>query len=91
MTTIQVRIDEKTKQSARRVFEEIGLDMSAGIMVYLKQVALHRRMPFALVTQNGFTVAEESSILGAAEEAYRGKNITKAMDTKAALAYLKKL
>lgn len=91
MTTIQVRIDEKTKQSAQKVLHELGLDMSSAIQVYLKQISLHKRIPFSLVTANGLTPQEEQDIVTATQEAKHGHNITKPMPVKQAIAYLKSI
>lgn len=76
MTTIQIRIDEKTKRSAKRVFGKLGIDMSTAIKVFLKQVVTHNGIPMRLVTENGITPAEERAILKADAEARRGKNVS---------------
>jgi DNA-damage-inducible protein J len=38
-TTLQIRIDKKTKEKAQKVFKEMGIDLSAGIKMYLTQIA----------------------------------------------------
>jgi DNA-damage-inducible protein J len=91
MTTIQVRIDNKTKQSAQKVLNELGLDMSSAIKVYLKQISLHKGIPLHLVTPNGLPPAAEQAILAASAEAKRGSNVTKPMSVRAAIEYLKDL
>lgn len=91
MTTIQIRIDNKTKQSAQKVLNELGLDMSSAIKVYLRQISLHKGIPLRLVTANGLTPAEEQAIMAASAEAKRGRNVTKPMSVKAAVDYLKAL
>lgn len=91
MSHIQIRIDEKTKRSAKKVLNTMGIDMSSAIKVYLKQIVIHQGIPFKLVTENGFTPNEEKAILRASQEAVNGKNITKSMSTREAIRYLKKL
>lgn len=81
MTTIQVRIDEKTKRSAKRVLDELGLDMSAAIKAYLKQIAIQKRIPMPLVTKNGLTPQEEKEIIKSSREARMGKNISQRFDS----------
>lgn len=61
--TIQVRIDQKTKQSVAKIFESLGLDLSSGVKIYFQQVLRERGIPFPLVTENGFTPAEEKKLL----------------------------
>ena len=63
MTTIQIRIDEKTKRKASKVFGKMGLNVSSGIKVYLTRVAQDEAMPFVVRTENGYTPEEEQKIL----------------------------
>ncbi|MFH1218306.1 MAG: type II toxin-antitoxin system RelB/DinJ family antitoxin [Candidatus Peregrinibacteria bacterium] len=81
MSQIQLRIDEKTKNSAKKVFDDIGIDMSNAIKIYLKQVIIHKGIPFKVLTRNGFTLEEEREILKASAEAKRGENIKGPFDT----------
>lgn len=91
MSAIQIRIDEKTKKSAKKVLDELGLDMSSAVKIYLKQIIIYQGLPLRLVTKNGLTPGEEKEILKASEEAKRGKNVTKEMTIKEAIDYLKNL
>jgi len=88
MSYIQLRIDDKTKNSAKKVLDELGVDMSSAIKVYLRQIVINKGIPFKLVTENGFTPEEEREILKASEDAKKGKNVTKAMSPKEAVDYL---
>jgi DNA-damage-inducible protein J len=63
MTTIQLRIDAKTKREAKKVFTEMGLDMSSGIKVYLSRVAQDKNIPFVVRTENGYTSEQEQEII----------------------------
>ncbi len=91
MTTVQLRVDEKTKKDVKKVLDNLGLDMSTAVKLYLKQITLHKGIPFPLVTENGFTINEENEILKATKEAKEGKNVSKAMSTKQFLKELKML
>ena len=88
MTTIQIRIDEKTKNSAKKIFDKIGCDMSTAIKLYLKQVAKVKGIPFML-TENGLTLQQEYEIIKASNEARQGKNISKPMTPEEFIKYLK--
>ena len=46
MTTINVRIEEKTKKAASKALKGIGLDLSSGIKMFLYQVAVEKGLPF---------------------------------------------
>jgi len=62
-STVQFRVDTKTKQAVADIFASLGLDLSTGIKVYFQQVLLRKGIPFSLVTENGFTLAEEAKII----------------------------
>lgn len=46
MSTINVRIEEKTKRAARKALADIGLDMSSAVNIFLKQVVVEQGLPF---------------------------------------------
>lgn len=45
---ICVSSTRETKEAAEKVFKRLGLSLSAGINVYLKAVALKKKIPFEL-------------------------------------------
>ena len=47
-TTLQIRIDKKTKVAAQKAFHSMGLDMSSGVKLYLTQVMHTKSIPFPL-------------------------------------------
>ena len=73
MTTIQVRTDEKLKQDAMKVLARLGLDLSTAVKMFLVQVNLHKGIPFPIVTDNGFTPAQEEEIVKALRSAKKSK------------------
>lgn len=91
MATIQIRIDEGTKRAAKKVLDALGLDMSTAIKAYFKQISLRKGLPFRLVTENGLTASEEQAVLKAANEARRGKNVSKYMSADEVLDHLDSL
>ena len=62
-TTLQVRIDRKTKNKAQKIFKDMGIDMSSGIKLFLSRVINTESIPFIPITKNGFTKEEEKNIL----------------------------
>ncbi len=91
MTTLQLRIDEKEKNEAKKVFERLGLDMSSAVKIYFRQVVLTQSIPFPLLTENGLTVKQENAILKASAEAKKGINTTGPMNDETSKAFLKRL
>lgn len=47
-TTIQIRIDQKTKKQAKKIFDNLGIDISSGIKIYLNQVIKNNSIPFSV-------------------------------------------
>jgi DNA-damage-inducible protein J len=91
MSNIQIRITEKEKKEAKKVFDKLGLGMSTAIKIFLRQTAMRKGMPFLLTTENGLTLEQESEIIKASFEAKQGKNISRALRDQAAVKYLKEL
>lgn len=48
MSQIAVRVDEQLKKEATTIFNELGLDMSTAVKLFLKQSVLTRSIPFKL-------------------------------------------
>ena len=61
-TTINLRIDEKTKKEAQKIFEKMGMSLSTGIKIFLKNVNKTKKIPFE-ITENGFTPEYEEEVL----------------------------
>lgn len=76
MATIQLRIDNATKKSAKNILDKLGIDMTSAIKIYLKQIVINEGIPFKLLTENGLTIQQENEILKASAEAEKGINLT---------------
>lgn len=46
--TYSIRLDEETRDDAKKVFDDLGMDFSTGIKIYLRKVAKTNGIPFAL-------------------------------------------
>ena len=47
-TNINIRTDSETKAKAQEIFDDLGLDMSTAINVFLKQVVRREAIPFEI-------------------------------------------
>ena len=54
---VHARIDPQLKKSAERIFTRMGISTTEAIRLFLKQVELHKGLPFALSIPNEETVA----------------------------------
>jgi DNA-damage-inducible protein J len=53
---IRARVDLKLKKSAERIFTRIGITTTDAIRLFLKQVELHRGLPFPVLTPKEETI-----------------------------------
>ena len=70
-TTIQIRIDEKTKKEAKKVFASLGLNMSEAVKLYLKTVIETKTIPFVLTKNKKLRKEVEERLIKEAEEALK--------------------
>jgi DNA-damage-inducible protein J len=54
---IHARVDPKLKKSVERIFSDIGISTTEAIRLFLKQVVLHRGLPFPVAVPNEETLA----------------------------------
>lgn len=79
-TTIQVRIDEKTKKAAEKVLRQIGMDISSGVKVFLNQVVNTKSMPFRPRTANGFSAEKERKMIEELADIKKNGKLYKSVD-----------
>ena len=48
MTTINIRVDDELKKQSEAIFEEIGLNMTSALTIFLKAVVRNNGIPFSL-------------------------------------------
>lgn len=70
-TTLQIRIDKKTKNAAQKAFHSMGLDMSSGVKLYLTQVMHTRTIPFPVFSFDKLPREKKLQIVKEAEWALR--------------------
>lgn len=62
-TTLQIRVEQKVKDKARKAFVSAGLDMSSGVKLYLTHVANTGKMPFEMFTYDNIPETEKKKIV----------------------------
>jgi len=55
---ISVKVDEDVKQGAQRVFNEVGMDMTTAINLFLRTVKREERIPFDIRTERAYRQRE---------------------------------
>lgn len=58
-TSMTIRMNSDVKQQAQQIFNDLGMDMTTAINVFLRQAISHRGFPFdvTLNTPNAVTLA----------------------------------
>ena len=80
-TTLQIRIDKKTKDAAQKAFRSMGLDMSSGVKLYLAQVMHARGIPFPVMSADYWPVEKKRQIIKEAKWALKhGKSYRSAKE-----------
>lgn len=46
VSRLNIRIDEELKNNAKKVFEDLGMDLTTAITVFFKQSVREQQMPF---------------------------------------------
>jgi len=60
-TTIQIRIDQKMKDEASKVFKTMGLTLSGGVKLYLAYVVNTGTIPFEITTVNNISKSKKKA------------------------------
>jgi len=60
--TTSIKLDREIKERAKEIFKELGMTMGDAVNIFLKQVLLHRGLPFEVKIPNEQTrkVIEEA-------------------------------
>lgn len=49
-SVIQVRVDDELRQEATEIFDDLGIDMSTAVRMFLKRTVKERGLPFSMIT-----------------------------------------
>lgn len=62
-STLQIRIDEKTKRDAQKILAELGLDMSTAIKLFLHNIIITESVPLELRSGKGMLAERKCDLL----------------------------
>jgi len=62
IATVTVRMDTELKQQAENLFDEIGLNMSSAITVFVKAAVREGRIPFELAADPFYSPANQARL-----------------------------
>jgi DNA-damage-inducible protein J len=64
MAQVNIRIDDDLKEQADSLFEELGMNMSTAVNVFIRQTVRQRKIPFAIAADQAPAVAEKEPDYG---------------------------
>lgn len=79
MPTINIRVEEKLKKESEQVFEELGLNMTSAMTIFLKAVVRTNSIPFSLEIPNQKTIdafKEVEDISSGKKKSKKYKNVS---------------
>lgn len=62
-TVVNFKTQKTIKDKAAKAFSKVGLDMSSALNLFLYNVTLKKSLYLNMVTENGYTVAEEMEMI----------------------------
>lgn len=77
MATISIRVNDELKEKSRNLFEELGIDMSTAITMFLTKSVREGGIPFSvsLYDENGLTSSESVELRQRADDLDNGKGV----------------
>ena len=74
-THIHVCIDNDTKEQAQQIFQDMGLDISTAVNMFIKQVVRNRSFPFLPATDPFYSDSNISHLISVKADADAGRNM----------------
>ena len=75
-THIHVRIDDDIKKQAQQIFNDMGLDISTAVNMFIKQTVKTRTFPFLPSADPFFSDSNISHLLNVKADVDAGRNMT---------------
>jgi len=80
MSTVTVRVDEQTKKGASDVLEDLGLDVSTAVRMFLRQVFIRGQLPIELLQDPFYSEASQSALHDSIRQLGDGRVVVKTLD-----------
>ena len=76
-TSITIRMDENLKKQAERLFEDMGLNMTAAFTIFTKTVVRQGKIPFEVAADPFFSEANQARLRQAVQDLESGNNLVR--------------
>lgn len=86
MATITIRLDDNTKNNFVKACDNMGLDMTSAMMIYIKKVSRENKIPFEVSYDPFYSESNMKALQEAKERMEKGHYIVKTMAELEAMA-----
>ena len=80
MANLQIRLDDSFKEKAQAVVQEMGLDLSGAIRIFLTQVVKENGFPFRPTNDPFYSAKNQDALRRSIEQCEAGQTVTKTLD-----------
>jgi DNA-damage-inducible protein J len=80
MANLQIRLDDTLKDQAQAVVQDMGLDLSAAVRIFLAQVVKENGLPFRPTNEPFYSAKNQDALRRSAAQIEAGQTVTKIMD-----------
>ena len=79
MINLQIRIDDKLKEDAQKVANDMGMDLTTAVRIFLKQMVTDRAMPFRPDLDPFYSAKNQEMLKASIAQIETGKAVTKTL------------
>lgn len=80
MANLQIRLDDSLKDQAQAVVQDMGLDLSAAVRIFLTQVIKENGLPFRPTNEPFYTTKNQEALRRSVAQIEAGHTVTKSLD-----------
>ncbi|XKM14025.1 type II toxin-antitoxin system RelB/DinJ family antitoxin [Orbaceae bacterium ac157xtp] len=86
MANLQIRVDEKLKNDAQQVANDLGMDLTTAVRVFLKQMVNTQGFPFRPDLDQFYSAKNQKALNASIEQLNNGNVISKTLDELQSMA-----
>lgn len=79
MANLQIRLDDSLKNQAQAVVQDMGLDLSAAVRLFLAQMVKENSLPFRPTNEPFYSAKNQEALRRSAAQIESGQTVTKSL------------
>ncbi|RRD69347.1 MULTISPECIES: type II toxin-antitoxin system RelB/DinJ family antitoxin [unclassified Desulfovibrio] len=80
MANLQIRLDDSLKNQAQAVVQDMGLDLSAAVRLFLAQMVKENGLPFRPTNEPFYSAKNQEVLRRSAAQIESGQTVTKSLE-----------